>query len=89
VPLTGLNYVTGFAMGFYGGGTFVGNTITFNNPGLGYLLFGLNTETIVSAQMSLTGASAAIQASLTGTLKLSTLNRTVEGPISGAIVRIQ
>jgi hypothetical protein len=69
--------------------TFSGNTITFDGA-LGYILFAAGGgEVIVSGQMTLTAASAAVGASVSGSLKFSTTMRTVEGQISGAIAAIQ
>ena len=77
-----------FAVGFRES-RFVGNTISFTRVDLGgYLpLFG-NNEAIVSGELTVTIDSDTVGARVTGRLKFSTLQRTIEGPITGAVTGI-
>jgi len=73
---------------------FSSNTIVLNLGSLGTGLWtnvpeGFLADTIVSANLSLVFSAPEVRASVSGTLRFSTRNRTLEGPVRGEVVIIQ
>jgi len=74
--------------------SFTSNTVALNlGPvGTGHYTSvpeGFLADSIVSANLNLTFSAPEVRASISGTLRFSTRNRTLEGPVSGQVVIIQ